>query len=528
MKHYDDNFAHDYLPALELQPNYIFDLPEFHQPEMLNCVERLLDHHIHSGHGNSICLRTFDATWTYQDLYEKANQIAHVLVEDLHLKSGNRVLIRSANNPMMVACWFAILKAGGIVVATMPLLRAKELTTIIDCAEISHAFCDSELSEEMNLVKSDFLQEICFFRNSRLEQLMQSKPKTFTNYHSKSDSIALIGFTSGTTGLPKMTSHFHADILNICEAFPPYSLQPTADDIFIGSPPIGFTFGLGGLVLFPMYFGSSTFLIEKPSPDALLQAIQDHKITICFTAPTAWRVITTKVHEFDISSLRRCVSAGETLPLRVWQDWYDATGLKIIDGIGSTEMLHIFISSNETNMKPDATGVAIKGYEAMIIDESGNEVPRNEPGRLAVRGITGCKYLNRPDKQEEYVQNGWNITGDIFKQDEEGYFWFVARGDDMIISSGYNIGAIEVESVLLTHEEILECAVVGFPDSERGMVVCAHIVLKEKSKASDDLTKAIQLWFKEVAAPYKYPRKIHFVEELPKTETGKIQRFKLK
>lgn len=528
MKHYDDNFAHDYLPSFELQPNYIHNLPEFQQPEMLNCVERLLDYHVHSGNGNAICLRTFETTWTYQELYEKANQIAHVLVDDLHLKSGNRVLIRSANNPMMVACWFAILKAGGIVVATMPLLRSKELTTIIDCAEISHALCDIELADEMNLVQSDFLKEVCFFRNSTVEQLIQSKPKSFTNYHSKSDSVALIGFTSGTTGLPKMTAHFHADILNICEAFPPYSLQPTSKDIFAGSPPLGFTFGLGGLVLFPMYFGASTFLIEKPSPDALLQAIQEHKVTICFTAPTAWRVITTKVHEFDISSLRKCVSAGETLPLKVWQDWYDATGLKIIDGIGATEMLHIFISSNESNMKPGATGVAIKGYEAKIIDENGNEVPRNEPGRLAVRGITGCKYLNRPDKQKEYVQNGWNVTGDIFKQDEDGYFWFVARGDDMIISSGYNIGAVEVESVLLTHDEILECAVVGLPDSERGMVVCAHIVLKEKSKASEDLTKAIQLWFKEVAAPYKYPRKIHFVEELPKTETGKIQRFKLK
>ncbi|HCQ12727.1 AMP-binding protein, partial [Flavobacterium sp.] len=348
------------------------------------------------------------------------------------------------------------------------------------------------------------------------------------NYHSKADSICLIGFTSGTTGLPKMTSHYHKDILNICEAFPQYSLQPTQNDVFTGSPPLGFTFGLGGLVLFPMYFGASTFLIEKPSPDLLLKAIQEYKITICFTAPTAWRIITTKVNEYDISSLRKCISAGETLPLKVWQDWYAATGLKIIDGIGATEMLHIFISSNEENMKPGATGKAITGYEAKIIDADGNEVPTNEPGRLTVRGITGCKYLNRIEKQKEYVENCWNVTGDIFRQDEDGYFWFVARGDDMIISSGYNIGAIEVESVLLTHEHILECAVVGLPDEERGMLVCAHIVLKDYTKASNELAKNIQLWFKEVAAPYKYPRAINFVEELPKTETGKIQRYKLK
>lgn len=527
MKHYTDNFAHDHLPGANMQPDYVFtDLPQFSHPEMLNCVDRLLDNRIREGSGNNPCIRTFETTWTYKDLFEKANQIAHVLVDDLGLQSGNRVLIRSANNPMMVACWFAVLKAGGIVVATMPLLRSKELTTIIECAEISHALCEKGLQEEMNLVKSGFLKRTCFY--DELESLMQSKPKTFANYHSKSDSIALIGFTSGTTGLPKMTSHFHKDILNICEAFPQYSLQPTQNDIFTGSPPLGFTFGLGGLVLFPMYFGASTFLIEKPTPDMLLQAIQDHKITICFTAPTAWRVITSKVKDFDISSLRKCVSAGETLPLKVWKDWYDATGLKIIDGIGATEMLHIFISSNTDNMKPGATGVAITGYEAKIIDKNGNQLPTNEPGRLAVRGITGCKYLNRTEKQQEYVENGWNITGDIFRQDEDGYFWFVARGDDMIISSGYNIAAIEVESVLLTHEDILECAVVGLPDEERGMLVCAHIVLKEQSKATDNMKNHIQHWFKEVAAPYKYPRVIYFTEVLPKTETGKIQRFKLK
>lgn len=525
----EDNFAHDNLPNQELQPDYLFtDLPQFQHSEILNCVDKLLDNHIKEGRGNSVCIRTFDATWTYQELFEKANQIAHVLVEDLNFKSGNRVLIRSANNPMMVACWYAILKAGGVVVATMPLLREKELTTIIDCAQISHAFCDKELEEEMILVKSEYLKQICIYGNSQLEELMKSKPTTFSNYNTNKDSVALIGFTSGTTGLPKMTSHFHKDILNICECFPKYSLKPTSNDIFTGSPPIGFTFGLGGLVLFPMYFGASTFLIEKPSPDVLLNAIQEHKITICFTAPTAWRIITTKVKEYDISSLRKCVSAGETLPLKVWQDWYDATGLKIIDGIGATEMLHIFISSNEENMKPGATGLPITGYEAKIIDLAGNEVPTNEPGRLAVRGITGCKYLNREDKQREYVENGWNITGDIFRKDDDGYLWFVARGDDMIISSGYNIAAIEVESVLLTHEDILECAVVGLPDEERGMLVCAHIVLKDKEKASDAMKNRIQNWFKEVAAPYKYPRIINFTEALPKTETGKIQRFKLK
>lgn len=533
MKHYEDNFAHDHLPHPSLQAECFTGHSDFEFPENLNCVEYLLDRHIAEGNGDKIAIRTFDMEWTYNDLYEKANQIAHVLKDDLGFVSGNRVLIRSANNPMYVACWFGILKAGGIVVATMPLLREKELTVMVESAEISHAFCDYRLADDMLAVKSTFLKEVVTFDGSgegisKLEELMADKPKTFDNYPTKSDSLAIIGFTSGTTGKPKMTAHYHKDILLICEAFPKYSLQPKPDDIFTGSPPLGFTFGLGGLVLFPFYFGTSTFLLEKPSPDLLLQAIQDYKITICFTAPTAWRVITTKVKDYDISSLRKCVSAGETLPEKVWDDWYEATGLKIIDGIGATEILHIFISSNEENMRKGATGVPIRGYEAKIVDSEGNDVGNGIEGRLAVRGITGCKYLANEDRQKKYVENGWNITGDIFRKDEDGYFWFVARGDDMIISSGYNISAIEVENVLLMHDNIAECAVVGIPDEERGMLVCAYVVLKEKENAGDAMTKAIQDWFKEVAAPYKYPRKIQYLDVLPKTETGKIQRFKLK
>ncbi|MFL9835993.1 AMP-binding protein [Flavobacterium sp. ST-75] len=533
MKHYEDNFAHDHLPVVELQAQCFTGHPDFEFPEDLNCVERLLDRHITEGNGDKIAIRTFDMQWTYRDLYEKSNQIAHVLVENMGLVPGNRVLIRSANNPMYVACWFAVLKAGGIVVATMPLLREKELSVMIESAEISHAFCDYRLEDEMMAVKSPFLKQVITFDGSgqgvsKLETLMAQQPKEFSNYKSKADSLSIIGFTSGTTGKPKMTSHYHKDILLICEAFPKYSLQPTPNDVFTGSPPLGFTFGLGGLVLFPFYFGASTFLIEKPSPDLLLQAIQDYKITVCFTAPTAWRILTQKANEYDISSLRKCVSAGETLPAKVWEDWYNTTGLKIIDGIGSTEILHIFISSNEENMRVGATGLPIRGYEAMIVDEDGNEAPNGTPGRLAVRGITGCKYLNNPEKQQQYVQNGWNITGDIFKKDDDGYFWFVARGDDMIISSGYNISAIEVENVLITHSDVAECAVVGLPDENRGMLVCAYLVLKDKNKACNELTKAIQDWFKEVAAPYKYPREIKYVDVLPKTETGKIQRFKLK
>lgn len=532
-QHYPDNFAHKHLPKIEDQPEYLQhdEFPKY--GENLNCAHRLLDSHIENGKGESICLRSDNAVWTYQKLLDVANKIAHHLVHDLKLVPGNRVLLRSANNPMLVACWYGVIKAGGIVVTTMPLLRTKELTTIIDCAEISHALCDNRLREELEATDTKFLKQLSFFdgleqNQFSLEKAIASHSTEFENYIAKPNSVALIGFTSGTTGVPKMTAHYHSDILNICEAFPKYALQPTPEDVFIGSPPIGFTFGLGGLVLFPMYYGASSFMLEKPSPDNVLSAIEKHKITICFTAPTAWRVIQTKLADYHISSLRKCISAGETLSVQIWEDWYKSTGLKIIDGIGATEMLHIFISSNEDNMKPGATGLAVPGYTAKVVNDAGDEVEPNTIGKLAVKGITGCKYLNRPDKQSDYVQNGWNITGDLFKRDEDGYFWYVARGDDMIISSGYNIAAIEVENVLLSHDNVLECAVTGIPDDERGMLVCAAIVLKNGALANDEYAKGMQDWFKQNAAPYKYPRKICFVDALPKTQTGKVQRFRLK
>lgn len=532
-QHYPDNFAHKHLPKIEDQPEYLLPDGFPMYGENLNCAHRLLDSHIDNGNGESICLRSVNAVWTYQKLHDVANKIAHHLVNDLKLVPGNRVLLRSANNPMLVACWYGVIKAGGIVVTTMPLLRTKELTTIINCAEISHALCDNRLRDELEATNTQFLKQTSFFdgleqASFSLEKAIASHSSEFENYKAKPNSVALIGFTSGTTGVPKMTAHYHTDILNICEAFPKYALQPTPEDVFIGSPPIGFTFGLGGLVLFPMYYGASSFMLEKPSPDNVLSAIQNHKVTICFTAPTAWRVIQTKLADYDISSLRKCISAGETLSVQIWEDWYKSTGLKIIDGIGATEMLHIFISSNEDNMKPGATGFAVPGYAAKVVNDAGEEVEPNTIGKLAVKGITGCKYLNRPDKQSDYVQNGWNITGDLFKRDEDGYFWYVARGDDMIISSGYNIAAIEVENVLLSHDNVLECAVTGIPDDERGMLVCAAIVLKNGALANDEYAKGMQDWFKQNAAPYKYPRKICFVDALPKTQTGKVQRFRLK
>lgn len=530
MPSYTDSFIQNALPPKELWPD--INLDKFQLPENLNSAEVFLDKHCVEGRGENICLYSTAGNWSYQKMQESANKIAQVLLNDLGLNPGNRVLLRAANNPMLVACWFGVIKAGGVVVTTMPLLRTKELNDIIRLGEIDFALCDERLKVEMQQVDSRPIKTVLFdgqeHQESELEERMKGKSGSFLNYGSKADDVALIGFTSGTTGIPKMTAHFHRDLVNICRSFPEYSLEMSEKDVVIGSPPIGFTFGLGGLVLFPMYYGAKSVLLEKPSPELLLQSIQDYKVSICFTAPTAWKVLCTKWSEYAITSLRKCVSAGETLPSQVWEDWYTTTGLKIIDGIGATEMLHIFISSQESNLKPGATGVAIPGYEAKVVDKKGVELPRGKEGKLAVRGITGCRYLNREEKQKEYVQNGWNITGDVFFQDEEGYFHYVARGDDMIISSGYNIAAISVENVLLGHPDILETAVVGEDDLDRGKVVAAHIVLREGVVGNDAKKKEIQDWFKQVAAPYKYPRKIYFLSELPKTQTGKLQRFKLK
>ncbi len=523
-----DDFAAKGLPPKSLQPHFL-DW-DYGLPLTTNAADGLLEKHLQLGLGDRIALRTHELKWTYQELSDRAARIAHVLRDDFGIVPGNRVMLRSANTPMAVACWFGILKAGAICVATMPLLRSKELSYVCDTAEISLVLCQENLMDDCVKIQSSFVKRTVLFGgdSSELERLTARKPATFESFVPEQDSVAIISFTSGTTGSPKMTAHYHRDLLAICTAFPEFALQVTPDDIFCGSPPLAFTFGLGGLVLFPMFYGASTFLIERPAPDIMLSAIQEHRITVCFTAPTAWRIMGTLVSDYDVSSLRRCVSAGETLPLKIWQDWKSATGIEIIDGIGATEMLHIFISSRPGHIKPGATGQAISGYEARIIGQEGEELPDGQTGRLAVRGITGCKYLNNPEKQKAYVHNGWNITGDLFRRDADGYFWFVARGDDMIISSGYNISAIEVESTLLEHPDVAECAVIGVPDEARGMIVCAHIVLRAPATPAEETATGIQQWFKQNAAPYKYPRQIVFTETLPKTETGKMQRFKLK
>src|SRR5271167_3406239 len=528
-----DTFARDHLPPPEQLPEFLFQLPELHYPDRLNCVTAFVDDWVASGHGGRDCLVSPTERWSYADLAECVNRIANVLTRDLGVVPGNRVLLRGPNSPMMVAAYFAVIKVGAVVVATMPLLRAKEIAFPLGKAEIRLALCDMRLADEMEKARAlaPMLDQVVYWGSGpgdSLEALMM-KPgyEHFEACDTASDDVCLIAFTSGTTGVPKGTMHFHRDMLAICDTFGKYVLRAGRDDRFIGSPPIAFTFGLGGLVLFPLRIGAAAVLLERASPDDLLPAIGRLRATICFTAPTAFRAMLRKLAGFDLSSLRKCVSAGETLPAATFEAWHAATGIRIIDGLGSTEMLHIFIGSREEDMRPGATGKPVPGYEARVVDAAGRECPVGTAGRLAVRGPTGCRYLC-DKRQLEYVQQGWNITGDTYIKDADGYFRYQARSDDMIISAGYNIAGPEVETVLLTHPAVAECGVVGQPDDERGQIVKAYVVLNQGYAADMTLTRTLQDYVKAAVAPFKYPRAIEYVTSLPRTETGKLQRFELR
>ena len=528
-----DTFARANLPPESMWPE--FKLDGFEYPDHVNVGVELTDVMVESGFGDHTALIGNGRRRTYKELSDWTNRLAHVLIEDLAVKPGNRVLIRSANNPAMVACWLAATKAGAVVVNTMPMLRASELSAIVDKAEISHALCDTRLMDELVTCSkgSKFLRSVVGFdgtsnHDAELDRLALEKPVQFAAVKTGRDDVALLGFTSGTTGEPKATMHFHRDLLIIADGFAREVLQVVPDDIFVGSPPLAFTFGLGGLAVFPLRFGATATLLESATPPNLVEIIEKYRATVCFTAPTAYRVMLQAMEDgADLNSLRAAVSAGETLPSPVYEQWIKKTGKPMLDGIGATEMLHIFLTNRFDDHRPACTGKPVKGYEVRILDADGNEVPRNEIGRLAVRGPTGCRYL-ADDRQASYVQNGWNVTGDSFSMDSDGYLHFAARNDDMVISSGYNIAGPEVEAALLSHEAVSECAVIGAPDEARGEIVEAHVVLNEGHIPSDQQVKALQEHVKKMIAPYKYPRSVVFTGRLPKTETGKIQRFRLK
>ncbi|NOU07174.1 MAG: AMP-binding protein [Hyphomicrobiaceae bacterium] len=530
-----DTFARDHLPPFEQWPDLLLDRAEFQYPDYLNVAVELTDGMVSKGFGDHTALIGNGRQRTYKELSDWTNRLAHALVEVYGLQPGNRVLIRSPNSPAMVACWLAATKAGAVVVNTMPMLRAGELSKIIDKAEISLALCDTRLMDELVACAKDsrFLKHVVSFdgtanHDAELDRVALNKPVRYTPVKTGRDDVALLGFTSGTTGEPKATMHFHRDLLIIADGYAREVLGVTPNDVFVGSPPLAFTFGLGGLAIFPLRFGAAAALLENASPQNLIALIQEHRATVCFTAPTAYRVMLNAMEQgADLSSLRAAVSAGETLPSPVYYAWIAKTGKPMLDGIGATELLHIFISNRFGDSKAACTGKPVTGYDAKVVDGDMREVPVGDVGRLAVRGPTGCRYL-ADERQRAYVIDGWNITGDSFMRDADGYFHFAARNDDMIISAGYNIAGPEVEAALLAHGDVAECAVIGSADEDRGQIVEAHVVLKPGVLQSDALTKLLQDHVKATIAPYKYPRRIVFRDELPKTQTGKIQRFKLR
>ena len=525
-----DTFCRDNLPPADLWPELLLDNPDVHYPDRLNCASALLDDVVAEHGGQRDCLLAPGAeAWSYQQLLDTANRIAGLLSTELGIVPGNRVMLRGPNNPWLVACWFGVLKAGAVVVATMPLLRPDELRSIHDIAKIDLALCDHRFMSDLNAAALDGVEVVAYGGgdDQDLAARIGSQPATFADVQTAADDVALLAFTSGTTGRPKATMHFHRDVLAIADTFSKHVLKPNSDDVFAGTPPLAFTFGLGGAVIFPLRVGARTLLIEKATPVELAGHIADSGVSICFTAPTAYRAMIAAGCATKLSTLRRAVSAGEHLDETTWHAFLEATGVKIIDGIGATEMLHVFISAADDDIRPGSTGRAVPGFRARIVDLAGQPVEDGTPGRLAVQGPTGCRYL-ADDRQRVYVENGWNITGDTFIRDADGYFWYQARSDDMIVSSGYNIAGPEVEEAVLAYEDVLECAVVGWPDEARGSLVTAFVVLKDGVSGDDATALAIQQHVKAKIAPYKYPRQIRFVTELPRTQTGKLQRFRLR
>ena len=540
-----DTFTRDRLPPQALWPVFLADRPELNYPDTLNAATELVDRHVRAGWGPRVALHGVtqiephrgEFSWTYTELQDKVNRIAQVLREDMGLVPGNRILLRGGNSPMMAACLLATIKAGLVAVPTMPLLRAGELATIIDTAQVSAALCDSLLAAELqpcttagHAHHTPSLRQVLLFRSEAadgLEQRMQRHSGLWDAHPSSRDDVCLIAFTSGTTGKPKGTMHFHRDVLAMCDLFPRHILRMDENDVVCGTPPIAFTFGLGGLLTFPLRYGASTVLLEKHTPETLMQTIAKYRATQCYTAPTMYRQMATLAKDFDLSSLKHPVSAGEALPDATRQLWEQATGTVMTDGIGGTEVIHIYISSAGAQVRRGCIGQVVPGYVAQIVDEDMQAVPPGTVGRLAVRGPTGCKYLDDP-RQQDYVKAGWNLPGDTFVMDADGYFSYQARNDDMIISAGYNIAGPEVESALLLHPAVAECGVVGMPDEDRGQIVQAFVVLKPGHSGDAAMEKALQEHVKQAIAPFKYPRKVVFLDALPRTETGKLQRFKLR
>lgn len=523
-----DSFVRDRLPPSDTQPEFLFDLPELNYPDQLNAAVELID----TGDPERLAVVNDGGSWTYDEMADLSDRIARLLIEEEGLVPGNRVLLRGSNTAMLFAAWLGILKAGSVVVTIMPILRAGEIATILERGAVSHAIVDARSMDEFEAgaERAGTLTSVLTYQGdaggSEFETRLENVAPGFVAIATHRDDAALIAFTSGTTGQPKACVQYHRDILAPADSFAKHILKPQSGERWACSAPIAFTFGLGMLLIFPWRFGGTAVTVETPGPGPLLEAIARHRVSRLATAPTAYKAMLAMLGDQDMSSLNHCVSAGEHLPEATWRAWEEATGIAIVDGIGATEMMHIFISASGADIRPGATGKAVPSYRATVLDEQ-DQPQASGTGRLAIKGPTGCRYLD-DERQREYVVDGWNVTGDTYRLDEEGYFWFVSRSDDMIISSGYNIAAPEVENALYGHPAVQECAVVGVPCDERGSTVKAFVVLANGHNPGEQLAGELQNHVKAAIAPYKYPREIAFVDALPKSATGKLQRYLLR
>jgi 2-aminobenzoate-CoA ligase len=533
-----DPFIGTQLPPRELWPHFDYSAPHLRgYPDRLNASVALLDAAIDAGAGDKPAFFYEDVTWSYRHLFDRVQRIARVLVEQFSVIPGTRVLLRSPNTPMVAACWLAVARVGGVIVNTMPLLRSRELSFILDKAQVRLALCEIGVAEDLAAAaaQSPVLERVSYFTatcdgsraDADLDHRVAATPTGAGSVATAADDVALVSFTSGTTGNPKGAAHFHRDLLAVTDCWPRvYTVG--RNEVVVGSPTLAFTYGLAASLLYPLRYHASAVLLPRPTPEAILGAIARHRATSLYSVPTSYQAMLPLARNYDLSSLRKCTSAGESMRVRLWKEWREATGRRIVNGLGTTEMLTHFVSESMQVACVGSMGHAVPGYTVRVIDDAGHPVPWGERGRLAAIGPTGCRYIGDPERQQAAVQNGWNVTGDLCEQDAEGCFWYVDRADDMIVSSGYNISAQEVERVVCDHPKVQACAVVGVPDPARGNVVRACIVLRNPAERCDATAREVQDYVKSVLAPYKYPRDVRFLDELPKTATGKIQRYRLR
>ncbi len=533
-----------YGPPRELWPRFGLDFPEAREwPAKLNIAEVLVDDNLKRGDKPAILYE--DRQIKYRELQLMINKFGNAL-KVLDVKPYDRVMLRLPNIPEFIVSSLAVQKLGAVSVPTFTLLKAKELSYIASDCEAKVLITTPSLLEDVEKAKGEL-------KTIRHIVLADAKPseveapyiafdylmddfKEATGLEPvrvDQDEVTLLLYTSGTTGPPKGCIHTHRHYLAVADCYAKNVLQAREDDVWGGPPTMAFAYGHTGLICNPLRHGATTSLVGSGrfEPASMFQLIEKHGISVFYGVPTAYRTMVALKHErgkYDFSSLRVCVTAGEPCPPSLYYTIKEFFGCEVLEHMGCTELFNGFISTRFGQVKPGSMGLAVPGYDVRILGDDGNEVKTGEVGHLAVAGPIGIRYWKLPEKQAESVRNGWNHTGDMAYKDEEGFFWFASRSDDIIKTAAYRVSPHEVEEALIKHGAVAEAGVIGVPDLERGQIIKAFIVLKPDHKPSSRLEEELRVFVKDQIAPYKAPKEVEFVKELPKTETGKIRRAELK